>query len=175
MCSLKLCENVFGSSAGDAIRSALATVAERSFFALVDACDETHFAELAASHEQWLEAAVRFDEPSCAGELSCTLPVALATQLFAAFGGIDPDGPPPESEELFDLIGEFVNMICGAWLTRAAGHQVFRLGGPVVTPRAGAEWMRAAIAAPGLMAAIDDLPFVIELRAGTAPSRTASV
>ena len=173
MCSLKLHEAVFGPDGEDAIRSAIADVAERSFFATADPCDEARLAELASPHDRWLVATVRFDEGPCAGEVSCRLPGSLADRLFDAFSGREPEEPAPDPDQLFDLVGEFANMICGAWLTRAASHQSFSLSKPVVTSCPGG-CTRAEAARPGLAMAIDDLPFVIDVRFGAVPARPAA-
>src|SRR5262245_24397824 len=109
------------------IFSAVADVAERSFFAMVDPCDDDRFAELSEPHSEWLVATVRFEERTCAGAVSCRLPSALADRLFDAFSGRDADEPPPHPEEVRDLVGEFANMVCGAWLTRAANDRTFAL------------------------------------------------
>ena len=41
--------------------------------------------------------------------------------------GATPEEPPPHPEEVRDLVGEFANMVCGAWLTRAANDRTFAL------------------------------------------------
>jgi hypothetical protein len=142
--------------------SAVADVAERSFFAMVDPCDDTRFAELAEPHTDWLVATVRFEERTCAGAVSCRLPNALADRLFDAFSGRDADEPAPDQDEVRDLVGEFTNMVCGAWLTRAANDRTFSLSKPIVGTKplstGGAE-MRT-----GLIVAIDDLPCQIDVR-----------
>jgi len=86
----------------------------------------------------------------------------LADRLFDAFSGRDAEEPPPHPEEVRDLVGEFANMVCGAWLTRAANDRTFNLGKPSVGTKpvssGGAETRT------GLMVAIDDLPCQIDVR-----------
>jgi len=156
-------EAVFGPGGEAAMRSAVDDVAERSFFVMADACDDARFDEMAASHANWLTAVVRFDEGSCVGEVSCTLPASLAASLFGAFSGRDPDDPAPGADELVDLVGELANMVCGSWLTRAANHQTFTLCAPKVTSWSGG-WACAPAAERGLTLSIDELPFVIGVR-----------
>jgi len=144
------------------IFSAVADVAERSFFAMVDPCDDDRFAELSEPHTEWLIATVRFEEGTCAGAVSCQLPSTLADRLFDAFSGRDADEPAPHPEEVRDLIGEFANMVCGAWLTRAANDRTFSLGKPIVGTKpivTGGSETRT-----GLMVVIDDLPCQVDVR-----------
>ena len=64
-----------------------------------------------------------------------------------------------------DLVGEFANMVCGAWLTRCGGQGLFTLSPPVVEPRlepAGADLVR-------LFAAVNDRPLAVSLRLERAP------
>jgi hypothetical protein len=51
----------------------------------------------------------------------------LAERLFDAFSGRDPEEPAPPIAEIHDLVGEFANMICGSWLTRAANERTFAI------------------------------------------------
>jgi hypothetical protein len=94
-----------------------------------------------------------------AGSISCTLSDELARALFDAFAGRDPADPPPATDQIHDLVGEFANMVCGAWLSRVAGGEISALSHPVV----------AAARAPGaagdlrLLAAIDDHPLLVDL------------
>lgn len=144
------------------IFSAVADVAERSFFAMVDPCDDDRFAELSEPHSEWLVATVRFEERTCAGAVSCRLPSLLADRLFDAFSGRDADEPPPHPEEVRDLVGEFANMVCGAWLTRTANDRAFALGKPMVGTKpivSGGSETRT-----GLMVVIDDMPCQVDVR-----------
>jgi hypothetical protein len=161
MSSLKLTDTL-PTPDREEVFSAVADVAERSFFAMVDPCDEARFAELAEPHTEWLVATVRFEERTCAGAVSCRLPAALADRLFDAFSGRAPEELPPHPEEVRDLVGEFANMVCGSWLTRAANDRTFSLGKPVVgtKPVSGGNGESRT----GLLVAIDDMPCQIDVR-----------
>jgi hypothetical protein len=130
------------ANTGDAIAGAVEAVAERSFFAIVERCDEQVLRTLAKSVQRWLVATVRFDDGPLKGSMSCTLPEDLAYALFDGFSGRDPKEPLPGEQHLYDLVGEFANMVCGTWLSRCAGDRAFRLGPPLVArvgaPAAGA-------------------------------------
>ena len=117
----------------DMVFSAVSDVGERSFYAMVEPCDAERFAELADTHADWLAADVAFSDAGGEGHVVCRLPDALARRLFDAFSGRDTDEPPPAEGEVHDLVGEFANMICGSWLTRAAHHRTFSLAHPRVT------------------------------------------
>jgi chemotaxis protein CheY-P-specific phosphatase CheC len=131
MCSTKP-PNLFSPDAAQSVTGAVAAVAELSFFADVAPCDDASFDELAGGASSWLIATVHFREGDAAGVLSCSVPRGLARALLDAFTGRDPADPEPESEALFDLVGELSNMICGTWLTRMATAQTFTLSRPVV-------------------------------------------
>src|SRR5262245_51891575 len=131
MSSLTL-PDLIGPETTDAILTALRTVAERSFFADVEPCDDRTFGRLTSGTSAWLVATVRFQEGTAVGAMSCTLSETLATALFDAFTGRDPSAPAPARSDVHDLIGEFANMVCGAWLSRSAGAWTFRLSPPTV-------------------------------------------
>ena len=111
------------------IPDAVATVAERSFFAFVNRGEDPGYYD---SAPEWLVAKVRFDDGPVSGSLTCWLPSDLAQLLFDAFSGRDPRSALPPRHLLDDLVGEFSNMVCGTWLTRCAGHRAFRLMPPEV-------------------------------------------
>jgi hypothetical protein len=111
------------------IPDAVGTVAERSFFAFVNAGEDPGYYD---SAPEWLVATVRFDDGPVSGSLTCSLPSDLALLLFDAFSGRDPRSALPPHHLLDDLVGEFSNMVCGTWLTRCAGHRAFRLSPPEV-------------------------------------------
>jgi hypothetical protein len=113
---------------GGHIVAAVGTVAERSFFAFVDECDDPGDN---GDGREWLVATVSFDDGPVSGSLVCSLPGDLALVLFDAFSGRDPVTPLPPRHEVDDLIGEFSNMVCGTLLTRAT-DRAFRLSPPVV-------------------------------------------
>ncbi len=116
----------------EALREAVTAAVERSFFTVVEPCDERDLAQFIGDAPGWLVASVHFSEEDAAGSLFCTLRRSSAVELFNSFGGRDPNGPPPSEEDLFDLMGELANMVCGSWLTRLANHQMFKLSRPVV-------------------------------------------
>jgi hypothetical protein len=120
----------FERAVGGAIAVAVSTVAERSFFACVDRCDRPDFDDI---QTEWLVATVRFDDGPVSGSLACSLPSDLALRLFDAFSGRHPSASLPPRHQLDDLVGEFSNMVCGAWLTRCDTHRVFKLRPPVVS------------------------------------------
>jgi Chemotaxis phosphatase CheX len=158
-----------GPETGDAIFAALRTVAERSFFASAERCDEASFEALAAGVPAWLVASVRFAEGESAGVMACSLPGALAERLFHAFTGRDPSEPPPAWEDVHDLVGEFANMVCGAWLSRSVSGRTFALGQPgVVRARAA-----AGAGALRLRLVVDDAPIAIALQMLPAPPHRA--
>jgi CheY-specific phosphatase CheX len=146
--------------AATAMFEAVRTVAEQSFFAVAEPGDDRSFGAAAAQVPRWLVATVQFEQGPLSGAVSCTLPEKLANGLFDAFTGRDPADPRPSATLVHDLVGEFSNMVCGAWLTRVESSRTFTLGHPSVVPAV----------APGvagdlrLVAAIDDLPVAVDLR-----------
>jgi CheY-specific phosphatase CheX len=149
--------------AASAMFEAVRSVAEQSFFAVAEPSDDRSFGIASTQVPKWLVATVRFEQGQLAGSVSCTLPERLATGLFDAFTGRDPGEPQPSSTMVHDLVGEFSNMVCGAWLTRVESSRTFTLSHPSVEPagqpgRAGD--MR-------LVAAIDDLPVAVDLHLST--------
>jgi len=110
----------------DALDRALATVAEESFFAMVEPVPD----DVAAVDGPLLTARVTF-EGAFSGALTCRMPRALAQELTAAFTG---EEVPSDGAAVDDLAGEFANMVCGRWLTDVAPQSLFTLDHPVVTP-----------------------------------------
>jgi Chemotaxis phosphatase CheX len=155
----------------EAVVSAVTDVAERSFYAMAEACDSERFAELAAAHRDWLTAQVRFVEHECTGVVTCRLPMPLAERLFDAFSGRDPDDPAAPLADMHDLIGEFANMICGSWLTRTANERTFALSRPTVA----GESMPAAVAGAGVAMAIDEQPCLVTIEFTTVPETAAAI
>src|SRR6185295_6439499 len=131
MCSRKLPE-LLGTDAVDVMADAVTAVAAKSFFAVVERCDDRRFADLSTGAGGWWKVSVQFTEADESGVVSCTLPDGLADALFDAFTGRDPLDAPPNPAELVDLLGEFSNMVGGTWLTRLANHQTFSLSSPIV-------------------------------------------
>jgi len=126
---------------GVPIRAALVAVAEQSFFALVDSCDSP--AESTAS-SSWLASTVRFVDGVMVGSVTCWFSPELAQVLFDSFSGRDPKEPAPPAHQVYDLVGEFSNMVCGDWLARIAAHRSFHLSPPTVVcaPRPAASGTR---------------------------------
>jgi CheY-specific phosphatase CheX len=146
--------------AASAMFEAVRTVAEQSFFAVAEPSDDRSFGVAAVQVPRWLVATVRFEQGALAGTVSCTLPENLANGLFDAFTGRDPGEPAPISTLVHDLVGEFSNMVCGAWLTRVETARTFTLSHPLVEPAL----TPAAAGDMRLVAAIDDLPVAVDLR-----------
>ena len=114
---------------GTPIRAAVVAVAEQSFFAMVDDCaDPARFDVTPA----WFVSVVRFYDSAASGSLACWVPPDLAHTLFDSFSGRDPQEPPPAPHQVDDLIGEFSNMVCGDWLSRAVSERAFHLSTPLV-------------------------------------------
>ena len=146
--------------AASAMFDAVRTVAEQSFFAVAEPADDRSFGVAASQVPRWLVATVRFEQGPLAGSVSCTLPEKLANGLFDAFTGRDPGEPAPTVTLVHDLVGEFSNMVCGAWLTRVESGRTFTLSHPSVEPAL----KPAAAGDLRLVAAIDDLPVAVDLR-----------
>jgi CheY-specific phosphatase CheX len=146
--------------AASAMFEAVRAVAEQSFFAVAEPSDERSFGVAAVQVPRWLVATVGFEQGPIAGSVSCTLPERLANGLFDAFTGRDPGEPAPAATMIHDLVGEFSNMVCGAWLTRVEGGRTFTLSHPAVEPVT----RPAAAGDLRLVAAIDDLPVAVDLR-----------
>ncbi len=172
MCSA-MPPNLFSPDAAGAVVGAIGSVAERSFFADVAECDPATFDERAAEAGSWLIATVHFREGEISGLLSCTLPRVLARALLDAFTGRDPHDPEPDPESLFDLAGEFSNMICGTWLTRMAAAQAFTLSRPLVE-LADARPTSAAMYGWTLMT-VNDWPMAVSVSGVGADSPAAGV
>src|SRR5262249_41461749 len=130
MSSLSL-PDLIGPETADALVNALRSVAERSFFAEVEPCDDRTFGRLTSGVSTRLVRTRRCEEGTATGAMSCTLREALATALFEAFTGHDPSAPEPARTDVLDLVGEFANMVCGAWLTHSAAAWTFRLSPPI--------------------------------------------
>jgi chemotaxis phosphatase CheX-like protein len=177
----------------DALYVALLHVCERSFFAFVETCDRLQFAVLvgktqsqpplqdvdgldamAAQLPRWLKASVAFDGNSSSGAIEIVLPERLARWLVASLLGITTEVDLGQVElldrQVFDGTGEFVNMVCGAWLTDRSGSEAFSLGSPAVT-RLPAGWSALEDSSnepPGLRVSVNDLPLQIFVRSSTA-------
>jgi CheY-specific phosphatase CheX len=112
------------------VQEALVEVAENSFFAFVDPIDGEALADAVAAAPSWLEASVTFTG-AFGGTMRIVVAEPLALELFASFLGLEP-GEAADDARLFDLVGEFGNMVCGSWLTRSCQRRRFDLQHPVV-------------------------------------------
>ncbi|HEX7085410.1 MAG TPA: chemotaxis protein CheX [Vicinamibacterales bacterium] len=137
----------------ESLAAALDEVAAESFFACVESPGEDASGDAGA----WLCVDVGFGG-AFGGELRVVLPEPLARDLYCAFLGCEPDAVPLE-RELFDLVGEFGNMVCGRWLTRTCGRRQFQLRAPAVR-RDGSP----AVDADALCVAINGQPAWLRLR-----------
>ncbi|HZT78433.1 MAG TPA: chemotaxis protein CheX [Vicinamibacterales bacterium] len=150
---------IHSDAAAAALFDAVRCVAERSFFSVAEPGHDEVFDLEARRVPKWLSATVRFEQGGLAGSVSCTLPELLAHSLFDAFTGRDPAEPPPTSDLLVDVVGEFSNMVCGAWLTRVASGRAFTLSRPRVEPTSHV----GAIGDVRVLAAIDDRPVAVDV------------
>jgi CheY-specific phosphatase CheX len=114
----------------DSVREALIEVAENSFFAYVDPVEAEAAGELLAMAPGWIQATVAF-EGAFGGAMQIALAEPVAIELFVSFLGLEP-GDVPDDVKLFDLVGEFGNMVCGSWLTRSCQSRRFDLHHPEV-------------------------------------------
>ncbi len=81
--------------------------------------------------ERWLETSIGYDGPvSGTLQLNCTEPFAV--QMAGNLLGMDSDGELTEQESM-DAIKEFMNVLCGQYVTAAYGTEdVFNLTIPEV-------------------------------------------
>jgi hypothetical protein len=171
--------------AGLTLRDAFVDVCENSFFAYVETCDARRFAELAEqwsetarayqggerprgrpAESEWLKASIGFGGPF-PGAIEVILPEALARSLVTSILGTEPDEVLAE-HQVFDGLGEFANMICGAWLTNLAQKQTFELRPPAVT-RMAPDWTPVKDSSwndeRGHRMAVNELPVRLRFRA----------
>ena len=154
------------------IVDACARVAETSFYALAEACDAVRLAELdealraqVGGEADWLRVSVRFSG-DCHGHLVAHVPALVAGELIASFVGMLPDAIT--EEQVVDGLGEFANMVCGAFLTEAASRLDFALTKPEVShERAGWRPLAELTAADGegtaFSVAINDQPMILRV------------
>jgi len=155
MSSLKLRRTPTPAEHVAALLEALVDVAENSFFGYVEPIDLERFEEMAAAAPAWLRVSIHF-EGAFSGWMHTDLPEALGRELFASFLG-DAEAGAGE-RELYDLVGEFANMVCGTWLTRTSQRRQFNLQHPDVSARpAGWQPAAAALDSP-LLASFNDAP-----------------
>jgi len=126
------------SEHAEAIKKALVDVAQESFFSYAEFCTPERFHEalesvrdaVDAASPRWLAAHVEFDG-AFAGRVTVVVPYSLAADMTAAVAGLMP-GDPIDDVLVRDATGEFANMICGTWLTRACVRRRFDLAPPAV-------------------------------------------
>jgi len=171
--------------AGIALRDAFIDVCESSFFAYVEVCDSHKFAVLAeecsrsaravqdgSAHgaskqveSEWLKASVRFSG-TFAGVIEVILAERLARSLIASLLGEAPEADFAE-HQIFDGLGEFANMICGAWLTNLSQRTAFELRAPAVT-RMAKDWSPITDSSwndgQGYRMAVNELPVRLRFR-----------
>ena len=115
----------------------------------------------------WLMASVRFTG-AFSGSIEIVLPERLGHWLVSSLLGMAPDEALPETQ-VFDGVGEFANMVCGAWLSRVGDQALFELKVPSVT-RMSNEWnpladVRGRDEAMCRMVSLNDSPMRIRVRA----------
>ena len=130
----------------EALQSAVIEVCENAYFVFVEACDAPQFATLVEQIKaekgrgaagRWLNASVAF-RGATSGQIEVVMPERLGTWLVVSLLGLPADATLKEIE-LVDGVGEFANMVCGAWLSKAMETASFLLDVPTVT-RMPAGW-----------------------------------
>jgi hypothetical protein len=116
----------------DALQQSLIEVSENAYFVFVEPVDLTQFAEaVGLVRDSWLKVSVAF-EGSFAGAVEIVLPEPLGKWLVTSLLGMQSHELIGEPQE-FDGVGEFANMVCGAWLSRLSDDSLFELRVPAVT------------------------------------------
>jgi putative nucleotidyltransferase with HDIG domain len=149
---------------GDTLVAAATEVAENSLFAFTNACDEAAFEAVAAPSsggDGWLRANIEFSGPMI-GRFELSVSEPLARHLGAAFAGSE-SGDDLSDDDLVDFTGEFANMICGTWLTRACRRESFTLSPPRVERRAPKPARPADATTQQFYLAIDEAPIRLEV------------
>jgi hypothetical protein len=158
----------------DSLRTALIEVGENAYFVFVEPCEPDAFAALvaevgadtAAVSRAWLLATVDFDGTS-EGGMELALPEELGSWLVTSLVGMAEDEVLSEAQ-LFDGVGEFANMVCGAWLSKLGDEGLFKLQAPRVT-RMPAAWAplaeRTSGASSGRTVTLNNMPMRIAVRA----------
>jgi len=128
----------------DALQSAVIEVCENAYFVFVEPCDAPQFSALVEQVRaekgrgpsgRWLNASVAFHGAST-GEVEVVLPERLGTWLVVSLLGLPPDAVLKDNQ-LLDGVGEFANMVCGAWLSKANETASFTLDVPKVSRMPG--------------------------------------
>lgn len=111
-----------------------------------------------------------FDGTLSRGAIDLFLPEPLAQWLVASLLGVAGEVELGRvqllDEQVFDGIGEFANMLCGAWLTDLAANLAFALSPPAVS-RLPADWRPAHTAnhnVCGHHLCVNDLPMQVLIR-----------
>jgi CheY-specific phosphatase CheX len=122
----------------DALQTALIEVSENAYFVFVEPADHSQFADaVSLVKDNWLKVAVAF-EGSFAGAVEIAMPEPLGMWLVTSLLGMQSHESLEEAQQ-FDGVGEFANMVCGAWLSRLSDDCLFELRVPAVT-RMTAGW-----------------------------------
>jgi len=151
----------------DALQRALIEVSENAYFVFVEPSDARQFA---AAVEQvktaWLKVSVTF-AGAFAGSVEIALPEPLGNWLVVSLLGMETDQKLSEPQ-MFDGVGEFANMVCGAWLSKLSNRVRFELRVPAVT-RMAPEWnpvvdTRGRQELPCRTVSLNDLPMRVLIR-----------
>ena len=122
----------------DALQTALIEVSENAYFVFVEPADHAQFADaVGLVKDAWLKVSVAF-EGSFAGAVEIVMPEPLGMWLVTSLLGMQAHETLGEASQ-FDGVGEFANMVCGAWLSKAMETSSFLLDVPKVT-RMPAGW-----------------------------------
>lgn len=151
----------------DALQAALIEVGENAYFVFVEPVTLEQFAALAGEAVgPWMTASVSFAGAS-SGSIEIVLPEELARWLVTSLLGMP--GADLTSPELSDGVGEFANMVCGAWLSKSSGKTaLFELAPPSVC-RKDVSWLPVdGMAADGSdgyrMVTLNDMPMAVRIQ-----------
>ena len=122
----------------DALQQALIEVSENAYFVFVEPMNAGQFATaISQVTTAWLKVSVTF-VGAFSGSVEIVLPDRLGNWLVTSLLGMETDEELPEAQ-MFDGVGEFANMVCGAWLSKLSDRALFELRVPAVT-RMAPEW-----------------------------------
>jgi len=158
----------------DALQSAVIEVCENAYFVFVEPCDAPQLATLVEKVRaerghgpagRWLNASVAFNGAS-SGQVEVVLPERLGTWLVVSLLGLPAD-TTLQDDQLLDGVGEFANMVCGAWLSKANETASFTLDMPKVS-RMPAGWTPDSAPSGDAQAyrtvVVNDLPLEVRAR-----------
>jgi CheY-specific phosphatase CheX len=151
----------------DALQVALIEVSENAYFVFVEPLNAAQFAEAVEQVSgSWLKVSVAF-EGAFAGSVEITLPERLGSWLVTSLLGMEANETLGEPQ-MFDGVGEFANMVCGAWLSRLSDRALFELRVPAVT-RMTQGWnpvsdARGRQELTSRMVSLNDLPMRVLIR-----------